>query len=34
MIARDYPTLRVGSSVVRKQSPLFRGFDSVTAVWS
>jgi cytochrome P450 len=34
MIARDYPTLRAGSSIVRKRSPLFRGFESVTAVWS
>jgi cytochrome P450 len=33
IIARDYPDLRVGSTVIRKQSPLFRGFESVTAVW-
>lgn len=33
-IARDYPNLRIGSSIVRKRSPLFRGFDSVTALWS
>jgi cytochrome P450 len=33
VIARDYPDLRVGSAIIRKQSPLFRGFESVTAVW-
>jgi cytochrome P450 len=34
LLARDYPQLRAGERVVRKQSPLFRGFESVTAVWS
>lgn len=34
IIARDYPGLRVGQSVVRKKSPLFRGFDSVSVTWS
>jgi cytochrome P450 len=33
ILARDYPELRAGSTVVRKRSPLFRGFESVTAVW-
>jgi cytochrome P450 len=32
-IAREYQDLRPGSTVVRKKSPLFRGFESVTASW-
>ena len=32
-IAREYQDLRPGSTVVRKNSPLFRGFESVTASW-
>ncbi len=32
-IAQSYPDLRIGSSIVRKRSPLFRGFESATAVW-
>lgn len=34
ILARDYPDLRAGSTVVRKSSPLFRGFESAMATWS
>ena len=33
IIAREYPELAIGSTIVRKRSPLFRGFESVTANW-
>jgi cytochrome P450 len=32
-IARDYATLLLGHEVVRKVSPLFRGFVSARARW-
>src|ERR1700739_5030432 len=32
-IARNYATLRLGDEVIRKESPLFRGFVSAQARW-
>ena len=33
VLARDYPTLRAGDDIIRKASPLFRGFVSAQALW-